>query len=185
MNLSFNFHLTENPYNVDNSKYEIWGKFSLTIENIKIIDYQWDLLKIFEWFFKNESNLIKDMPFDVGGVSSIAEARDLLYDQITDNTSLDYIEKVEEYFSSHSFKLNGTPLGTFYIGSFKSIAQISLKKRDVFHSYTFKMDDFIIDTKKKIFDFVEYWNSSTLKTDEAVGILKDMEKEYAINFNNI
>lgn len=179
MKLSFKFELKENPYNDDSSRYLIWTRILLIIDSEVIIDYQWDILEVVEWFFSKREFLLEEIMFEKNDNLSIFEIRDCLYDSVDDQTSLDYLEKLENYFSNHIFRLKGTPLGTYYIGIFNNkLGQISFKKNDLVYSFDFDMNQFIIDTEKKIYDILKEWDKSPYKTIEGTSRIKDLQKEY-------
>ncbi|MDR6764542.1 hypothetical protein J2Y38_004775 [Flavobacterium sp. 2755] len=178
--MSFNFVIKENPYSDNSSKYLIWGRILLIIDNKIIIDYEWDILEVIEWFFNKKEHLLEKFVFKKDGFSSIAEIRDHLYDSVDYKTPLDYIEKLEDYFSNHIFRLKGTSLGIYYIGIFDNkLGQISFKRDNDFFCYEFDMNKFIKETELKIYDTTRQWNKSFYKTVEATSKLEELKKTYS------
>lgn len=180
MSLNFRFELKENPYTDVQSKYLIWSRIILLIDNKVIIDHQWDLLEIVEWFFATKPYLLQELPFKKNGNSSIAEIREYIYESVDDKTDLSYIEKLEDYFSNHSFRLKGTSLGLYYIGVFNdTLGQISYHRYNSIHFYDFDMNQFIRDTKNEIYSTLKKWEASPYQSAEAMQRIKNIQGEYS------
>lgn len=181
MNLEFTFELKENPYSYEiSSKFEIWGQIKLSNGSERIIDHQWDILEVINWFFETRSYLLHEKPIINKPGYSIAQLRDYLYDNTDFSTSIEYIEELENYFSNHTFHLRGTSCNFFYIGLNSNFGELSYREHETYYSYNFDMKIFLTNTFDNIYKLIEYWNSSEFKTKEALLKIKEIEKQYNV-----
>ncbi|KPH14717.1 hypothetical protein [Chryseobacterium sp. ERMR1:04] len=121
----FNLTLKSNPYKEEfNSEYEIWGEVVLVLSDqsktVEILNHQWDILVVYEWFQKNKAILLTEsFPFYFENERCIANCRDILYEKndFKDlNEEIEYYDTIENYFSNHYFKLKGTDNPILCIG---------------------------------------------------------------------
>lgn len=165
----FNLTLKSNPYKEEfNSEYEIWGEVVLVLSDqsktVEILNHQWDILVVYEWFQKNKAILLTEsFPFYFENERCIANCRDILYEKsdFKDlNEEIEYYDTIENYFSNHHFKLKGTDGTILFIGLKNNNGEISwfdIQKKE-YHFYSFNMDYFIESTKAAFTKLFNKWN---------------------------
>lgn len=188
--LSFNITPKQNPYKDEpNSEYEIWGGIILELKDqsktIEILKHQWDILEVYEWFFKNKNTLlIESFPFDFEDEKCIASCRDILYERndFKDlNEEIEYYEKIENYFSNHHFKLKGTDTPILFIGLKNGNGEISWfdDEKGEFSCFSFNMDSFIESTNDVFIRIFDKWHDSNEgKNSKILKRIKDIESSY-------
>lgn len=188
--LLFNFKLKQNPCKDEpNSEYEIWGEIILELKDqsktIEILNHQWDILEVYDWFLKNKNTLLTEsFPFDFEDEKCIASCRDVLYEKNDFkhlNEEIEYYEKIENYFSNHYFKLKGTDTPILFIGLKNGNGEISWfdDEKGEFSCFLFNMDYFIESTNDvfiRIFDKLH--DSNEGKNSKVLKRIKDIENSY-------
>lgn len=185
--LLFDLKLKQNPYKEElSSDYEIWGGITLKLnyqsKTIEILNHQWDLLEVYEWFQKSKTALLKEsFPFHFENDKCIANCRDILYEK-TDfkdlNEEIEYYDKIESYFSNHNFKLRGTNTPILFIGLKNNIGEISWSdsKTKEYKYFSFEMDYFINSTKDEMTKLLNKWhNGKENKNPKIIERIKEIE----------
>ncbi|MGH1516620.1 hypothetical protein [Chryseobacterium sp. JK1] len=189
--LSFSLTLKQNPYNGEpDSEYEIWGQIILKLNHnpsktIEIVNHQWDIIEVYEWFQKSKDLLPADpFPFRFENEKCIAECRDVLYekDDFKDlNEEIEYYDHIENYFSNHHFKLKGTDTPMLFIGLKNNTGEISWfeTEKNRYTYFSFNMDYFIESTKNEFTALLSKWqNSPEGKKPKVSERIKEIENTY-------
>lgn len=192
--LLFNLTLKQNPYKEEpNSEYEIWGEIILVVtdqsKTVEILNHQWDILEVYEWFQKNKTTLLTEsFPFYFEDEKCIANCRDILYqknDFKDSNEEIEYYDTIENYFSNHHFKLKGTDGTILFIGLKNNNGEISwfdIQKKE-YRFYSFNMDNFIESTKDEFINLYKKWSKSNEgKNFKVLKRIKDIENSYSNQF---
>ncbi|WP_330442296.1 hypothetical protein [Flavobacterium sp. C4GT6] len=182
MDLRFTFELRNNPYkNESGSEYEIWSRISLSFNDELLFEQEWNLLPVVEWYYRVRYNLEKEIPINNPDDLSIAELRSLLFDNIENYSIDDYLHKLEDYFSNHTFTLSGTFLPTFYIGlNNKRIGEVSYFENGNYIVHNFMMTDFLKHLECEINTVLLEWKNSGFYTDEAYGLVYDIQEKHNV-----
>lgn len=158
------FRLTplDNPYWFEpGAEFEMWGSIFLKLDDTVLLDLQWDVLPLVEWFYYSKGTLMNDnLPFENPAQLSIAELRDLLFSQCADMDDIDESvacsENLSPYFDRHHFKLRGTNSQLFYIGlNTAGRGEISFSIDDSYRVFNFEMNDFLLLVEGQIHSFTD------------------------------
>ena len=164
--LTFKFLKLTHPYGDEpSSQGEIWGSILLTWkdeeQDVILIDTQWNLLEIVDWFNITSPYMKEECPFQNSENKSIAELRAILYAESNfDNYGEEtrYFDRLEDYFSVHFLKLKGNPSPQYYIGMNTGLGEISNfnTKEKKYNSFKFDMDIFLNETSVAIRQIESY-----------------------------
>lgn len=169
---SLNLTLKQNPYSEEpHSEYEIWGEIILKLnqnpsKSIEILNHQWDILEVYEWFQKNKAALLTEsFPFYFEDEKCMAQSRDVLYEKkdFKDlNEEFEYYDTIENYFSTHHFKLKGTDTPMLFIGLKNHRGEVSWfdEKSRVYNYFSFNMGDFIKAAENEFAALLNKWQKS-------------------------
>jgi hypothetical protein len=161
--LYFHLERKENPYEEELPINEVWGIIQLCYELDNVIEYildwQWDITEVVEWFDETKDLLaVKKLNVLNDEDKSIAELRDLGYERsffFSQDEMLSYHEDLDKYFSDFKFHLRGTPTPTYYIGLNNGEGELSYlcREQKVYKRYCFNMDEFLKSTKETLLNF--------------------------------
>ncbi|QQT54545.1 hypothetical protein I6I98_04620 [Sphingobacterium multivorum] len=161
--LYFHLERKESPYEEELPPNEIWGIIQLCYESDNkieyILDWQWDIVEIVEWFDEAKDLLaVKNIDVLNDENKSIAELRDLGYERsffFSEDEQFSYYSELEECFSSFKFHFRGTPTPMYYIGLNNGKGEISYysSEQEVYKRYCFNMEEFLNNTNKVLMDF--------------------------------
>lgn len=143
------------------SAFEIWGRISMEIGGQSLLNWQWDILEVVEWFFTNKEYLLYETPTEPPLLGNcLAEHRNLLFEKIdVEHEAEDYVDTLWNFFARHIFHLRGTDTPHFYIGIDEAgVGEISFKEAEgqyCFHK--FDMPQFIANTEREIYAAIQRW----------------------------
>lgn len=154
-------HLTQKPYpypEKDKLPLEIWGAISFSYGNAILLNHEWDIASVMEFFEENAQFLLTDI-FPYNNNISIAEEDNNLYRvqikkflDADDDDGLDaWFDSLNQYFKKHRFHLRGTDTNNYFIGLKSSgLGEISYEENGEYISYYFDMTLFIRNVENEI-----------------------------------
>ena len=164
MNLYFDYTLLPHPYPDEPlSKQEKWCSFALKIlddngnEIRTLIQSQWDLLPILNWFVDNKDSLLSEsLPISINDESSIAKGIYQFYDTLDDSMTLEKIvDDMFEYRERHeiTFALRGKTVDDIIIGLKDDKYTVSLYNEEEKWSYEIReLENFILGMERILLD---------------------------------
>jgi hypothetical protein len=178
MNCDINILITptDNPYrNYPGSSYDLWGRIIIDVCNEVLIDCEWDIFTVIEWYYEHKSTLVNTLlPNEYSAYRNLsyAQIHDLIGSQIDDSSDDAIVEKVSDElqraFAKHRFFIRGTNTLRFFIGrDFYENGEISYydEGKVEYIIFKFSMSIFIEKMDAAIKDFLLSWRSHHYSED--------------------
>jgi hypothetical protein len=163
--LLFDFQLKPCPYSQsEKSISDLWSAISIWLqtngEKILLLQTEWEILPLAEWFSKNYAAL-RDETLTVPGNSlpalsseSLAQALNRLQNSEFEDQEVEdaWFDQLFDFRQAHAlrFALRGTRIPDIVIGNNHGSGEISLSNENEEWRYTFDMNQFLEDLSQKL-----------------------------------
>lgn len=161
----------EHPFPLDpGSRFEMWGRIRLILsteeQELILLDWQWDILPLAEWFTRNHSALCSAAE-SVGGIitpsasESLAQTLDRVqqreFSEFEDEEADEWFAYIFRFREQHAFRfaLRGTDIPDIVIGINRRCGEIS-HCNDTCWSYEFDMNLFCENAQHNIRRVLEH-----------------------------
>lgn len=189
--------LTKKPHaypEVPEATIEAWGEIQLiVIRNTQVIPLfstEWDLALFAEWIIANWEAIHKGELTTISGEfprpsESLSETLSRFYEHdfsILDNeTEEKWFDVLDEYVRSHNlwYGLLGAKIPSIIIGHNHDSGEISLYTDDIKWAYQFDTEDFKMNLKAEIRDFIKSWQMTDITgaaQERAFNILIELDQ---------
>jgi hypothetical protein len=163
--LRFKIEQKQYPYsdNAGMGNLENWGQIKILIlrntDQVLLLEHQWHLFELAIWFLENEEFLRSEHlsiyeKFSTCPGESLAQALERLQNQeFLDEEEQDrWYDMLYEFREHHAlrFAMRGANIPNIIIGVNQGLGEISLSDQNDDWCYSFDMNDFLADTKKKL-----------------------------------
>lgn len=152
----------QNPYLDDpRLKHELWGQIQIMVQSQTILDWQWDLGVVIEWFRDCKDKLLTEFPpSQLPDNLSLSEFHQSMMEEILEDIEKDF-EEILEYYHCHCFKISGTPTLPLFIGKRRNgVGEVSYYDDGKFNLSHFSMERFVSELENEIYTFLERWKAN-------------------------
>lgn len=173
--LNIKFQHSDNPYHDnENVELEAWGKIQISIisgdDKHELLDWQWNVLTIAEWYIDNKKKLFNSTLPGVHENESLADAlsrlRNVAFEDHEDNKEYAWHSTLHNYWNDHSLRsaMRGANIPDIIIGMNNLKGEISLSEDAVSWAYQFDSDVFKMQIESQLVEFIKEWREMALST---------------------